>query len=180
MSDASRLRRLQRLTAAVRNHVGSNTAPFWHSSDADIAAIEKGQHPASGLAKLAGGTTAWPSWEASTAYAVDEVAEPVVRNGYRYAVTTAGTTAGTEPTWGTTVDGTTNDGTASWTNIRLAAFGMWDAVFDQWNNEAAMLAGLDPTTRHRRGRRSRKVWWVGCWFQAHVMDACISRSSRDG
>jgi len=142
VSDASRLRRLQRLTAAVRNHVGSNTAPFGHSSDADIAAIEKGASIlASGLAKLAGGTTAWPSWEASTDYAVDEVAEPVVRNGYRYAVTTAGTTGATEPTWGTTVDGTTNDGTVVWTNIGLAAFGMWDAVFDQWNNEAAMLAG---------------------------------------
>jgi len=54
-------------------------------------------------------------WEASTAYAKGQMVAPTTQNGYRYECTTAGTSGATEPTWGTTASGTTEDGTAVWT-----------------------------------------------------------------
>ena len=54
------------------------------------------------------------SWTKTTAYAVDDqVGDP---NSNLQQVTTAGTSGATEPTWNTTVGGTTTDGTATWTN----------------------------------------------------------------
>ena len=65
-------------------------------------------------------------WEASTAYTarltadagVGDVVSPTTENGYFYQCSTAGTSDSSEPTWSTTIDGTTNDGTAVWTTIR--------------------------------------------------------------
>lgn len=58
-------------------------------------------------------------WKASTAYVVGQVVHPVTLNGYFYKCTTAGTSGGSEPTWGTTVGGTTSDNTAVWTCIAM-------------------------------------------------------------
>lgn len=60
-------------------------------------------------------TIEWPfiRWKASTVYALDDIIQPTVANGHWYKVTTAGTSAGAEPTWPT--DGTTvNDNTVVW------------------------------------------------------------------
>lgn len=54
------------------------------------------------------------AWVASTAYVVGDIVRPTVNNGYFYKCTTAGTSGSSEPTWGTTVGGTTSD-TAVWT-----------------------------------------------------------------
>lgn len=63
-------------------------------------------------------------WEASTVYAEGDKVLPTaavmdslnaVNVQFHYEVTTAGTSAGTEPTWGTANGGTTADGTVTWT-----------------------------------------------------------------
>lgn len=55
------------------------------------------------------------TWIAETAYVLTDGVIPTVVNGYWYECTTAGTTGVSQPTWGTTVGGTTSDGTAVWT-----------------------------------------------------------------
>lgn len=59
--------------------------------------------------------TALTAWQATTAYTLGNVRVPTVSNGYRYEVTTAGTSDGSEPTWPTTVGATVADGTVTWT-----------------------------------------------------------------
>lgn len=61
-------------------------------------------------------------WKASTAYAVGDYVHPVTNNGYYYKCTTAGTSHSAEPTWGTTVAGTTSEGggTCVWTCYKQA------------------------------------------------------------
>lgn len=56
-------------------------------------------------------------WAATTAYTLGQRVEPTTPNGYVYEVTTAGTSAGSEPTWPTTGIGTSTvtDGTVVWT-----------------------------------------------------------------
>lgn len=55
------------------------------------------------------------TWAASTAYTLGQFRIPTVANGYRYEITTAGTSAATQPTWPTTIGATVTDGTAVWT-----------------------------------------------------------------
>lgn len=59
----------------------------------------------------------YEDWAATTAYVLDDIVEPSTPNGYAYRCTTAGTSGGSEPTWGTTLGGTTADGTVVWTCI---------------------------------------------------------------
>lgn len=58
-------------------------------------------------------------WAASTAYAVGT--RIVDSNGNIEQVVTAGTSAATQPTWSTTVGGTTTDGSVKWQNAGVAA-----------------------------------------------------------
>lgn len=65
-------------------------------------------------------------WTAATDYAADDkgvgfVVRPSVSNGYLYRVVTAGTSAGSEPTWPTTVGAVVVDGGVTWSNIGRAA-----------------------------------------------------------
>jgi hypothetical protein len=147
VTDASRKIRLQRLTAAVRQYVDANTAPGGEVTVTDVAAIKKGAAILRDiLVRMQAGTLAYPAWEASTAYPIDDVVEPTAANGYRYAVTTAGTSSGTEPaTWTTTIGGTVTDGGVTWTNVGKSPYGMWDDMLATWMNEAAMLSGLGPS-----------------------------------
>lgn len=59
------------------------------------------------------------TWVLNTAKALGAYIKPTVANTYYYKCTTAGTTGGTQPTWGTTIGGTTTDGTVTWTNVGL-------------------------------------------------------------
>ena len=52
--------------------------------------------------------------QASTAYSLGECVIPTTPNGSLYKCVVAGTSAGTEPTWGTTIDGDTTDNTVTW------------------------------------------------------------------
>ena len=56
----------------------------------------------------------------STAYALDDYYLPAVANGYVYKCTVAGTSAASPPSFGTTVGGTTVDGTATFRNVGKA------------------------------------------------------------
>jgi len=58
-----------------------------------------------------------PARTNSTAYSLGASVIPATANGYRYVCTTAGTTGSTVPTFGTTIGGTTTDGTVVWTLI---------------------------------------------------------------
>lgn len=55
------------------------------------------------------------NWAASTVYALTNLVQATTYNNRYYECTTAGTSGGTEPTWGTTVGGTTADNTVVWT-----------------------------------------------------------------
>lgn len=66
-------------------------------------------------------TTKGKSWVASTAYSLDDLATKVAPNGRYYKVTTAGTTAASEPTWPTTTGNTVTDGTVVWTDMGTVA-----------------------------------------------------------
>jgi hypothetical protein len=56
-------------------------------------------------------------WIASTAYNLGDIRKPSQpnRNGFRYRVTTAGTTGSSEPTWPLEIGATVTDGSAIWT-----------------------------------------------------------------
>jgi hypothetical protein len=63
-----------------------------------------------------------PKWQASHAYGLGEQIVPTTLNGYVYEVTTAGTSAGSEPgSWSTTIGGTTTSGTATFTVVSTDA-----------------------------------------------------------
>jgi hypothetical protein len=51
----------------------------------------------------------------TTAYTLGAMVVPATPNGYFYAATTAGTSAGSAPTWPTTIGDTVTDGTVVWT-----------------------------------------------------------------
>lgn len=51
----------------------------------------------------------------TTAYALGDYVTPVTPNGFYYKATAAGTSAGTTPTYPTTIGGTVTDGTVTWT-----------------------------------------------------------------
>lgn len=71
-------------------------------------------------------------WQATTAYSParqlgsagelagteEVVVRPTTFNDRWFVLTTAGTSGGSEPSWNTTIGGTTSDGTAVWTTIR--------------------------------------------------------------
>lgn len=58
--------------------------------------------------------TPFTAWAATTAYSLADVRIPTTPNGFQYRVTVAGTSAGSEPTWPTTLGGTVVDGTVTW------------------------------------------------------------------
>lgn len=56
------------------------------------------------------------AWVAATNYSLGDFRRPTTANGFRYEVTAdAGSSAGVEPTWPTTVGGTVVDGGITWT-----------------------------------------------------------------
>ncbi len=58
------------------------------------------------------------TWQATHSYSLNEYAKPLVANNYIYKCTTAGISGGSQPAWGTTPGGTTNDGAVVWTCVK--------------------------------------------------------------
>lgn len=71
-----------------------------------------------GLAGIATAIGALPSVARSTAYTTAQMVKPPTPTGFWYRCSTAGTTAATAPTYGTTLAGTTTDGTAVFTAFK--------------------------------------------------------------
>ena len=71
-----------------------------------------------GLAGIATAITAVATVARSTAYTTAMLRKPPTPNGFWYRCSTAGTTAATAPTYGTTLGGTTTDGTSVWTAFK--------------------------------------------------------------
>jgi len=59
------------------------------------------------------------AWAASTSYSLGDIRKATTTQftGVHYKVTTAGTSGGTEPTWGSSIGSTTTDNTVVWTAI---------------------------------------------------------------
>ena len=71
-----------------------------------------------GLAGIATAITAQATVARSTAYTTSQMVKPPTPTGFWYRCSTAGTTASTAPTYGTTLAGTTTDGTAVFTAFK--------------------------------------------------------------
>lgn len=56
-----------------------------------------------------------PAFQISHSYSLGDVVEPITPNGFRYTVTTAGTSAGAEPTWPLTIGSTVISGGVTFT-----------------------------------------------------------------
>lgn len=169
VSDASRLRRVGRLKAAVSELISSNTAP---PSAADVRDVQWIQTSAQilldCLSRLQDGTLEYPAWEPSKAYAVDEVAEPAARNGYRYAVKTPGTSGVAPPAWTATPGDEITDGTVTWECLGKAPYGMWDDLLVAWKAEADSIASLSSVPRD--------VWRPGAVFFENSI--CVPTNSN--
>lgn len=80
------------------------------------------------------------AWVASTAYSLNDAARPTTRNGFVYQVTTAGTSAATQPTWPTTAGNTVVDGSVTWTcrvNYSLAQGTLTSGDFTKANGDTS-------------------------------------------
>lgn len=151
MTDASIVRRLQQLTAKVREYVGSNTPDVpslaYSTDGGDVnMVLTTADILKQALGKLSAGKLTYPVWQASHAYSADTMVETTTRNGYRYAATTAGTSGASEPSWTTTVGDTISDGTVEWTNMGKLALGAWDDLLTQWSGEMSALTGIGTST----------------------------------
>lgn len=93
------------------------------------------------------------SWAAATAYAVGAVRKSTAGNQTIYFhCTTAGTSAGAEPAWNTTVGGATTDNTVTWTtrkfpngNVCHSAFGR---IWVTSNGDASVVEFSDTLLPH--------------------------------
>src|SRR5436190_10011293 len=72
-----------------------------------------------------------PAWAATTAYTVGQFVRPTAATmaaQYVFRVTTAGTSAGTEPTWPAANNGTVTNGGAVFTNVTGQSTYGWSAA----------------------------------------------------
>jgi hypothetical protein len=89
------------------------------------------------LAKVAANSFA-QVWTATTAYTAGQLVRPVTTNGLIYVCTVAGTSAGSEPTWMTTLyrENASVDGSVRWTAIGRGAV-IFDFADPSWANFSA-------------------------------------------
>lgn len=73
------------------------------------------------------------TWAATTAFALNTVIRPATGNGFLYRAKAAGTTAGTTPTWPTTLGGEVTDGTVTWECVGMGIT-VIDAADPAWTS----------------------------------------------
>lgn len=125
------------------------------------------------------------TWVASTAYTVGQFVKPTTENRHSYKCTTAGTTNSTEPTWGTTLAGTTTDNTVIWTcsptNYTLYGGGLEDS----YNKLPKTRVEINPNGEYGSfangvgiGIEITGVWGYGDGISAtpYVIDTTISEA----
>jgi hypothetical protein len=103
------------------------TAEFVSDVTAVSAEISAGNGYSAGgvaLPSLTWAATVANSWSVAaavtTAYNLGAIVRPATPNGFLYQCVVAGTSGGTAPSWGTTVNRETADGTVVWSNIGTA------------------------------------------------------------
>ena len=90
---------------------------LWFGSNTSSRTLEATSNPGVDQISLTP-TDIMTAWAATTAYSVGDCRQPTTPNTYRYEVTTAGTSGGSEPTWPTGgVGSTVVDGTVVWTLV---------------------------------------------------------------
>jgi hypothetical protein len=147
--------RNQRLAAAVRGFVESNTSAPYAVAPIDVPwIVDSADDFADGLLAISGGQNVNP-WVLNHTYATDAQVRPIVPNGSRYSAApnngVSGTSGATEPDWSTatTLGSTVTDGDITWTNEGLEALGIWDAGFEEWKDEMTALSGSGLATTVR-------------------------------
>ena len=109
-------------TLSFTHNVSGTTDPqtrtvYFGSTTANVK-VQTETNPGTGLIQIQI-VNITQDWEASTAYAVNDVRKSASDNGYRFTVTSAGTSGTSEPTWDTSSAGTTTDGTVTWGNADI-------------------------------------------------------------
>lgn len=148
MTSARVKRRMQRIAKWLAEFIASNTSTPGSALSASDADIEYAKNAASiaqqALIALDGtdAVTEWPELAINTAYTVDTILEASPRNGYRYAVTVAGTTGGSLPTFPTTVGDTVTSGGVTIECVSKTPFGAWDDAFAVIQADAETVEGI--------------------------------------
>ena len=90
------------------------TVPVWFGNPTAGEQVRAMSNPGTDPITVTPASTV-PAWAASTAYGLGVVRTPTASNNRVYQATVAGTSAGSEPTWPTTVGATVTDGGVTWT-----------------------------------------------------------------
>ncbi len=145
------------------------------------------------------------NWAASTAYSLgDRRKATAAALGIHFEVTTAGTSHSSEPTWNTTVGGTTSDGTVTWTTrgsantwVALTAYVLGDRVCATsaataarqnyvWECTTAGTSGVSEptwttTTPDTSTNSDGTVTWTlrkcSTWNNAHIFVANVTKDT---
>lgn len=122
----------------------------------------------------AGWLPSWDTeWAPATAYAVDEVIVPTVRNGHVYIITVGGTSGAVEPVWPTTpegvvtLDGVTYQEVSSYLTVWGGAYDLNRAAAAGWRIKAASVSN-----RHDFGSNQ------GNYNPSQVFDHCMKMAEH--
>lgn len=107
----------------------SDTHDYWNDVSANELAAGSGYTAngvaLAGLSIVATAANSWATtWSLTTAIKAGTIVRPTTGNGRLYRAQADGTTAGTEPTWPTTIGSTVVDSGVTWTCIGTYAIGL--------------------------------------------------------
>lgn len=99
------------------------------------------------------------TWAATTAYVAGDVVRKVASNGFLYVCTTGGTSAGSEPTWNTTLyDEQPADGSVQWM-CAGSAICVVDAADPSWG-AGATISGIRYAVLYNDTPADKPLLWV--------------------
>jgi len=88
-------------------------------------------------------TAAVPAWAAGAVKTLGQLGTPTVANNYTYQVVQAGTTGGTQPTFGTVLGGDTSDGGVIWRCVRIGQYVNLFGVENFWGHIWKFVDGFN-------------------------------------
>lgn len=106
------------VSANVSHTEGDQDRQYWFGSNAISSQLQAASSPGTDPLTITP-TYILPTRQPSTVYTLGTSVIPATPNGYRYVVSTAGTSSSGTPTWGVTLGGTTTDGTVVWTLVAV-------------------------------------------------------------